>query len=147
LGKGAFGNVNLGLHIATGRVVSIKSFNKLKFTGNKELNKIENEINIWSSLRNNTVVKYFERIETEKHILLIMEYISGGDLLTFVRRRTKLNELTAKFIFKQIVESVYYIHEQGFCHRDIKLDNILIDINNQIKVSVDCDSVNILLYN
>ncbi len=78
--------------------------------------------------------RYFERIDTEKHILLVMEYSTGGDLLTYVRRRTKLTEIVSKFIFKQIAEAVYFIHSQGFCHRDIKLDNILIDSNNQIKV-------------
>jgi len=65
-----------------------------------------------------------------------MEYATGGDLLTYVIRRSKLNELVAKFIFKQLAESVYYIHSQGFCHRDIKLDNILLDIDNHIKVSL-----------
>ena len=65
-----------------------------------------------------------------------MEYVCGGDLLSFVRKRSKLNEQTAKFIFRQIVEALQYIHSQKIVHRDIKLDNILIDLNNTIKV---CD--------
>jgi len=65
-----------------------------------------------------------------------MQHISGGDLLNFVRKRTKLNEPTARFIFKQIIEGLEYLHAQNILHRDIKLDNILIDLNNTVKI---CD--------
>jgi serine/threonine protein kinase len=65
-----------------------------------------------------------------------MEYVCGGDLLSFVRKRSKLNEPTAKFIFKQIIEGLQYIHSQNIVHRDIKLDNILIDLQNNVKI---CD--------
>lgn len=65
-----------------------------------------------------------------------MEYISCGDLLSFVKKRSKLSEAIAKFIFKQIIEALYYIHSKGIVHRDIKLDNILIDLQNNIKI---CD--------
>jgi len=65
-----------------------------------------------------------------------MEFICGGDLLNFVRKRTKLNEPTAKFIFRQIIEGLQYIHSQNVVHRDIKLDNILIDLTNTVKI---CD--------
>ena len=65
-----------------------------------------------------------------------MEYIYGGDLLSFVKKRSKLNEITTKLIFRQIIEGLHYIHSQNIVHRDIKLDNILIDLNNNIKVNV-----------
>ena len=65
-----------------------------------------------------------------------MEHISGGDLLNFVRKRTKLNEPTARFIFRQIIEGLHYLHSQNILHRDIKLDNILIDLTNTVKI---CD--------
>jgi len=65
-----------------------------------------------------------------------MEYISCGDLLGFVKKRSKLTEPISKFIFKQIIEALSYIHSKGIVHRDIKLDNILIDLQNNIKI---CD--------
>ena len=68
--------------------------------------------------------------------MIVMEYICGGDLLSFVRKRTKLNEITAKFIFRQIIEGLQYLHSQNIVHRDIKLDNILIDLTNTVKI---CD--------
>ena len=74
--------------------------------------------------------------ETPKYIMIIMENICGGDIISFVRKRTKLNEVTSKFIFRQIIEALQYIHSQNIVHRDIKLDNILIDLSNNIKI---CD--------
>ena len=64
-----------------------------------------------------------------------MEYICG-DLLNFIRKRSKLSESTAKIIFKQLMEGLKYIHSKNIVHRDIKLDNILIDLSNTIKI---CD--------
>ena len=64
-----------------------------------------------------------------------MEYICG-DLLSFIRKRNKLNEQIAKMIFKQIIEGLKYIHKKNIIHRDIKLDNILIDTTNTVKI---CD--------
>ena len=136
IGKGAFGKVNLGLHILTGRIVAIKSFNKTKFTKESYKNKIMNEINLMKNLKHFSVVKLLDTIETDKYILLIMENVLGGDLLTFIKKRNKLPEKTAKFIFKQLLQSIKYIHSKNIVHRDIKLDNILIDLNNNIKL---CD--------
>jgi len=57
-----------------------------------------------------------------------MELCQGGDLLSYVRKRRKLKEDNAKYLFKQMVSGLHYIHQRKFVvHRDIKLDNILID--------------------
>ena len=136
IGKGAFGKVNLGLHILTGRIVAIKSFNKKKLNSDKAKAKIYHEINLMKNLRHSSVVKILDTFETENYIFIIMENIAGGDLLSFVKKRTKLNEKVCKYIFKQILEAIKYIHSKNIVHRDIKLDNVLIDLNNNIKI---CD--------
>jgi serine/threonine protein kinase len=64
-----------------------------------------------------------------------MEYVCG-DLLGFIRKRGKLSELVSKLIFKQLIEGLKYIHKKNVIHRDIKLDNILIDLTNTVKI---CD--------
>ena len=65
-----------------------------------------------------------------------MEVCGGGDLLTFVRRRRKLKEDNAKFIFRQIIQGIQYVHTKGVLHRDIKLDNILLTSEGDVKI---CD--------
>lgn len=136
IGKGAFGKVNLGLNILTGRVVAVKSFNKKKIRNSNAKNKILYETNLMRNLCHSSITKILDMFETEKYILIIMEYISGGNLQSFVKKRRRLTEKTSKIIYKQIIEGLQYIHSQGIVHRDIKLENILIDLNNNIKI---CD--------
>ncbi len=137
LGKGAFGKVNLALHVLTGRLVAIKSINKTKLTNERHKAKILLETSIMKSLSSsNYIVKIYETYQTQKHFCIVMEYICAGDLLSYIRKRSKLNEQIAKFIFKQIILSLQFIHSHNIVHRDIKLDNILIDLNNNIKI---CD--------
>ena len=136
IGKGAFGKVNIGLHVLTGKIVAIKSFNKKKFKNERSKQKIIHEIELMKNLRHFSVVKLLDYFETKNYLLIIMENISGGDLLTFVKKRTKLTEKICKFIFKQLLISLKFIHNKNIIHRDIKLDNILIDLNNNIKL---CD--------
>lgn len=116
--------------------MAIKSFNKNRITTDKAKMKILHETTILKHLNHKNVVKFYETFESLNHILIIMEYISCGDLLSFVRKRSKLSEKIAKFIFRQIIDALMYIHSKGVIHRDIKLDNILIDLNNTIKI---CD--------
>ena len=137
LGKGAFGKVNLSLHVLTGRLVAIKSINKNKIITERQKSKIQIETSIMKTLSSSEhIVKIYETYETKNHICIVMEYISAGDLLSYIRKRSKLTEPIAKYIFKQIILGIQFIHKNKIVHRDIKLDNILIDLNNKIKI---CD--------
>ena len=135
IGHGAFGKVNLALHIASGRLVAIKTFAKKNLKTKYARHKIKNEINILSKLRHPFINQILDSFETDKHIFIIMEYVCG-DLLGFIRKRGKLSESISKLIFKQIIEGLKYIHKKKIVHRDIKLDNILIDLTNTVKI---CD--------
>ena len=138
IGQGAFGKVNLGLNVLTGRVVAIKSFNKknLNSPNNENMKKILYETNLMRRLNHPNITKILEMFEDEEYILIIMEYINGGNLFSFVKKRRKLNEKISKFLFKQIILGIKHIHSQNIVHRDVKLENILIDLNNTIKI---CD--------
>ena len=136
IGRGAFGKVNIGLNILTGRIVAIKSFNKKNIINEASKNKILYETNLMRGLCHPSVTKILETFECEKYMLIIMEYISGGNLQNFVKKRRKLCEKTAKILFRQIIQGIRYIHSRGIVHRDIKLENILLDLNNIIKI---CD--------
>ena len=125
----------MALHICSGRLVAIKSFNKKKLKSKHAITKIYHEIEILKKLRHPFISQIYDTFETDTHILIVMEYICG-DLLSFIRKRAKLNESSAKIIFKQVTEGLKYIHSNKIVHRDIKLDNILIDLNNTVKI---CD--------
>jgi len=135
IGHGAFGKVNLALHVLSGQIVSIKSFSKKKNIFS--INKIKNEVKIMSKLRkHNNIVKLFELFETEDHYCLVMENVVGGNLLNAINKMNKIPENLAKIIFKQLIKTLQYIHSKGIAHRDIKPDNILLDLDNTIKI---CD--------
>ena len=136
IGRGAFGKVNIGLNILTGRIVAIKSFNKNNISNEKAKKKILYETNLMRGLYHPAVTKILETFETDKYMLIIMEYISGGNLQNFVKKRRKLCEKTAKILFRQLIQGIKYIHSKGIAHRDIKLENILLDLNNIVKI---CD--------
>ena len=65
-----------------------------------------------------------------------MENISGGNLLNAINKMSKLSEIMAKNIFRQLIETIKYLHSIGIVHRDIKPDNILLELDNTIKL---CD--------
>ena len=137
IGQGAFGKVNIGLNVLTGRVVAIKSFNKKDLNKNGDnMKKILYETNLMKKLNHPNITKILEMFEDDDYILISMEYINGGNLFSFVKKRRKLSEKTAKFLFRQIILGIKHIHSHKIVHRDIKLENILIDLNNNIKI---CD--------
>ena len=152
IGQGAFGKVNIGLNVLAGRVVAIKSFNKAKLTLNCEnMKKILYETNLMQKLNHPNITKILEMFEDDKFIFIIMEYINGGNLFSFVKKRRKLPEKIAKILYKQIILGIKHIHSKNIVHRDIKLENILIDLNNTVKIcdfgiGVILDSENQLLY-
>lgn len=133
LGKGAFGKVNLGLHRLTRKLVAIKSTTRDEMR-EKSMKKMQNEIDILKSLRHPSHIKLFETFTTDTHYLIVMELCPGGDLLNYVRKRRKLREDAAKVIFRQIMQGINYLHANGIVHRDIKLDNILLDGHGNVKI-------------
>ena len=135
IGQGAFGKVNIGLHILTGRVVAIKSFKKENCNSEK-INKIINERNLMKELDHKNIIRILDYFEDKNYIFIIMEYINGGNLYSLIKKRRKLQEKMAKYIFKQMISALKYIHSHNIAHRDIKLDNILLDLYNGIKI---CD--------
>jgi serine/threonine protein kinase len=136
IGKGAFGKVNLAIHRLTGKFVALKSISKQMMSDESSLKKVRQEYNILKKARHQNIVRLYESFDTESHIVYVMEVCGGGDLLTYVRRRRKLKEDYAKFLFGQIIKGLQYVHSKGVLHRDIKLDNILLTSEGEVKI---CD--------
>ena len=68
-------------------------------------------------------------------MVLVMEIAAGGELYDYLSERKCLEELEARRIFRQIACAVYYCHKNNICHRDLKLENILLDENGNAKVT------------
>ena len=116
LGKGAFGKVNLAMHRLTEKLVAIKSINKVYLTQESSKKKVMQEVYILKKMKHPSVIRLFETFETKKHIIFVIEMCSGGDLLNYVRKRRRLKEDVAKYMFKQLILGLQHIHSKNVVH-------------------------------
>lgn len=72
--------------------------------------------------------------ENREKMVLVMEFAAGGELYDYLSERKVLSEEEARRVFRQISTAVYYCHKHKICHRDLKLENILLDENGNAKV-------------
>ncbi|OMJ90967.1 hypothetical protein SteCoe_6533 [Stentor coeruleus] len=126
LGKGAFGKVYLGLHRLTGLKVAIKTIDKSIILDDRTRRKVFQEVYVMKKIFHQNVIRLLEVFESSKHLMIVLEYSGGGDLLQLVKTRGSLTELEGKHIFSQLIEAIQACHTKNIIHRDVKLDNILI---------------------
>ena len=138
-GKGAFGKVNLCVHKLSERLVAIKSLHNQYLEADDNNSKLQNEISILQMLIHKNIMRLYETFSNSHYLLIVLELCSGGDLLNYVRKRRKLTEPVAKIVFKQVLDGLSYCHSKGIIHRDIKLDNILLNCYGDIKVFIFID--------
>ena len=133
IGQGTFATVRLATHIKTNEIVAIKILDKEKM---KEIDKIRSnrEIKILKKMRHRNIVHLYNDINTEKLIYLIMEYVKGKELLAYINEKNKLNENESCYYFQQIISGIEYLEKLKIVHRDIKLENIIIEDNKNIKI-------------
>jgi len=63
-----------------------------------------------------------------------MEYLKGGTLFEVVEQKQEMNEKSARYIFLQIIDALEHMQLYGVCHRDLKLENIMIDENWKVTI-------------
>ena len=136
LGEGEFGKVKLGWK-KTGEVqVAIKLIRRETLGQNpSRLPKIYREVSILRGLEHPNIVKLHEMIETTPYIGIILEYASGGELFDYILTHRYLKDNTARKLFAQLVSGVGYLHKKGIVHRDLKLENLLLDRNRNIVIT------------
>ena len=100
LGKGAFGKVTLEDHLLTGKHVAIKTIEKSFMNDEFSKRKVFQEVYLLKKIKHSNVIRLLEVFESEKHMLIVMEYAGGGDLLRLIKRKGRLDEGDTKYIFK-----------------------------------------------
>ena len=136
LGKGAFGEVYLTTKQGSKQKFATKKIDK-KFAANPKARKyLENEIAILKDISHENIVKLYEVKETSQYYYLVTEYCNGGDLSdcldTYQEKYNKaFTEEIVQYLMKQIVSAIRYLHEKTILHRDLKLDNILVNFDNE----------------
>lgn len=134
LGKGTFAKVYYGKDIFTGDSVAIKVINKDRVKKEGMMEQIKREISIMRLVRHPNVVALKEVLATKTKIFFIMEYVRGGELFAKVAKG-RLKEEVARKYFQQLISAVDYCHSRGVSHRDLKPENLLLDENENLKIS------------
>jgi serine/threonine protein kinase len=137
LGEGAFGKVVLAEQVLTGCKVAIKMIEKSIISTEEARRKVFREIFILKRISSRFVVKILEYFENDEGIFIVLNYSAGGDLLSYLKINGAIPEPFAKYLFKQVLMGIKSVHSEKVLHRDIKLDNILLD-SSQTCVQV-CD--------
>ena len=136
IGKGAFGEVYLTSKEGTNRLFATKKVSKKKVNSPTLKKYFFNEISILKEINHKNII-HFETIKHTVHnFYIITEYCNGGGLSDCLVKYRKLygkpfSEQIVQHVMRQIVEALKYLHGKKIIHRDIKLDNILVNFENE----------------
>ncbi|XP_016085417.1 hormonally up-regulated neu tumor-associated kinase homolog A-like [Sinocyclocheilus grahami] len=135
INKGSFAKVMLGMHISTGEKVAIKVIDKKKARQDSYILKnMKREPRIHQLIRHPNIVLLLETLETENCYYMAMELCGGGDLMDRICERKRLEEREVRRYTRQILSAVEHLHRHRIVHRDLKIENLLMDELNNIKI-------------
>ncbi|RSM11408.1 hypothetical protein CEP52_003013 [Fusarium oligoseptatum] len=128
IGKGSFGKVYLASHkLTNGSKVVLKSANK----GDSNLAR---EIHHHRQFIHPHIARLYEVIVTENMVWMVLEYCAGDELYNHLLEHGPLPVHKVQKIFTQLVGAVCYVHNHSCVHRDLKLENILFDKHENVKL-------------
>ncbi|KAJ7176700.1 Pkinase-domain-containing protein [Mycena filopes] len=128
IGEGAYGKVRMGTHRLTSVRVAIKQIPKAMSAS------LTREIHHHRQLHHPHVTQMYEVIATENSIWIVTELCCGGELFDYLVEKGRLSEDETKVIFGQLCLAVGYLHDKGIVHRDLKLENVLLDERCRVKL-------------
>uniref|UniRef100_A0A672RH77 non-specific serine/threonine protein kinase n=1 Tax=Sinocyclocheilus grahami TaxID=75366 RepID=A0A672RH77_SINGR len=136
IGRGAFGEVAVVKMKHTERVYAMKILNKWEMLKRAETACFREERNVLVNGDCQWITTLHYAFQDDNYLYLVMDYYVGGDLLTLLSKfEDRLPEDMAKFYVAEMVLAIHSIHQQRYVHRDIKPDNVLLDMNGHIRLA------------
>jgi len=142
IGKGTYGRVYLGMNATTGEFLAVKQVEvSAKAAGNDKAKMremvaaLDQEIDTMQHLDHVNIVQYLGCERKEMSISIFLEYISGGSVGSCLRKHGKFEEVVVSSLTRQTLAGLAYLHREGILHRDLKADNILLDLDGTCKIS------------
>ncbi|XP_054167582.1 testis-specific serine/threonine-protein kinase 4-like [Oppia nitens] len=136
LGHGNYGYVYRAIDTTTGEKVAVK------VTDMEKVNKVyadkflTREMATMIKANHDNIIKVFDIIKANKKIFIFMEFAGNGDLMQYMKKYGKIGQTKACYWFNQVANGLTYLHEELYiAHRDIKLDNILLNSEMSAKIS------------
>ncbi|GMI90971.1 SNF1-RELATED PROTEIN KINASE 2-8, SNF1-RELATED PROTEIN KINASE 2.8, SNF1-RELATED PROTEIN KINASE 2C [Hibiscus trionum] len=134
IGSGNFGVAKLVRDKWTKELFAVKFIER----GHKIDEHVQREIMNHRSLKHPNIVRFKEVLLTPTHLAIVMEYAEGGELFERICSAGRFGEDEARFFFQQLISGVSYCHSMQICHRDLKLENTLLDGSTAPRVKI-CD--------
>lgn len=134
IGSGNFGVAKLVKDKSSGELFAVKYIDR----GQKIDEHVEREILNHRSLKHPNIIRFKEVLLTETHLAIVMEYAAGGELFDRICTAGRFSEDEARFYFRQLISGVSYCHSMQICHRDLKLENTLLDESSTPRLKI-CD--------
>ncbi|CAN6166236.1 unnamed protein product [Urochloa humidicola] len=134
-GQGSFAEVWEARHLRTGHRVAIKIISNNIVCNTKKV-KVEREIGMMRLLRRHPhIARFYEAIRAADHTYVVMELAASGELYDHVAVRERLPEDEARGIFRQLAAGVAFCHRSMVVHRDLKMENVLLDAQGHVKIA------------
>ncbi|XP_010267129.1 PREDICTED: serine/threonine-protein kinase SAPK2-like [Nelumbo nucifera] len=134
IGSGNFGVAKLVRDKWTKELFAVKLIER----GLKIDEHVQREIMNHRSLKHPNIVRFKEVLLTPTHLAIVMEYAAGGELFERICNAGRFSEDEARFFFQQLISGVSYCHSMQICHRDLKLENTLLDGSTAPRLKI-CD--------
>ncbi|KDR79104.1 hypothetical protein GALMADRAFT_242968 [Galerina marginata CBS 339.88] len=128
IGEGAYGKVRIGTHRLTSTRVAIKQIPKAMSAS------LTREIHHHRQLHHPHITQMYEVIATESHIWIVTELCCGGELFDYLVEKGRLSEDETRVLFGQLCLAVAHLHDNSIVHRDLKLENVLLDERCRVKL-------------
>uniref|UniRef100_A0A1A7XIX9 non-specific serine/threonine protein kinase n=1 Tax=Iconisemion striatum TaxID=60296 RepID=A0A1A7XIX9_9TELE len=136
IGRGAFGEVAVVKMKNTERVYAMKILNKWEMLKRAETACFREERDVLVKGDSQWITTLHYAFQDDNFLYLVMDYYVGGDLLTLLSKfEDRLPEDMSKFYVAEMVLAIHSIHQQRYIHRDIKPDNVLLDVNGHIRLA------------
>lgn len=142
IGKGTYGRVYLGINADNGEVLAVKQVEINPRIAGADRDRVkemvaalDQEIDTMQHLEHPNIVQYLGCERGDLSISIYLEYISGGSVGSCLRKHGKFEESVVKSLTQQTLSGLAYLHDKGILHRDLKADNILLDLDGTCKIS------------
>lgn len=139
IGKGAFGEIFICSKVGddTQQIYALKRLRKIEMLRRKQIINVRSEKDVLAeaSQSNPWVVKLYASFQDEEYLYMVMEYMPGGDMITWLCDKGIFDYPTTQFYIAELCSAVASVHDMWFVHRDIKPDNILFGLDGHIKLS------------